>query len=75
MPHIRFLRGTNFRKGESVGAGDVREATDAEARMFCEGYGDAVRVDGDPPPVRGMTTQGVDVEHRDPEVKPAGRRK
>ena len=79
MPRIRFIRGTNFRPGDAVGEGDERDCSEGEARMFCDGYKDAVRIDGEPKPTRGMTANEVIeqrdpvAEHRDPQVRPAKR--
>jgi hypothetical protein len=47
--------------------------------MFCDGYKDAVRIDGETPKSRGMTaTEVIEqrdpvAEHRDPMAKPAKR--
>jgi hypothetical protein len=72
MPRVRFVRGTIW-KGEGVSPGHEAEVTERDAYALCEGYKDAVRVDGsEAPKPTGMTTKDVIVDrqvtanHRDP---------
>ena len=80
MPRIRFVKGVIW-KGEGVGPGFEAEVSDKEAQILCDGYKDAVRIDGGEAPKRtGMTVEDVIhrdpvAEHRDPATRPSGRRK
>jgi hypothetical protein len=72
MPTVRFIRSVIW-KGEGVHPGTTVEATEQEAYALCEGYKDAVRIDGsEAPKPTGMTTKDVIVDrqvvasHRDP---------
>lgn len=77
---IRFTNGIVFR-GESVAPGDEADVTPREAFLLCEGYKDAVRVDGTGRKATSTTanlTEGLEIvhgdpaaEHRDPVIKPA----
>jgi hypothetical protein len=75
MPTVRFIRSVIW-KGEGVHPGTTVEATEQEAYALCEGYKDAVRIDGsEAPKPTGMTTKDVIVDrqvqavHRDPKRK------
>lgn len=82
VERIRFVRGVIFR-GEGVAPGHEADVSPQEAFRLVEGYGDAVRVDGTGRRAVSSTvnlTDGLEVtngdpvaEHRDPEIKPAGR--
>jgi hypothetical protein len=75
MPTVRFIRSVVW-KGEGVHPGSIAEVTEQEAYAVCEGYKDAVRVDGsEAQKPTGMTTKDVIVDrqvtaqHRDPKRK------
>lgn len=72
MPRIRFVRGVVF-DGEQRGPGEEAEVSDKWASILCDGYKDAVRVDGsEAPKLTGMTVKDSlqdrvpTVAHRDP---------
>ena len=64
MPKIRFLRGVVV-DGEQYGAGKEAEVSDRMARVLCDGYKDAVRIDGSEAPTHtGMTVKDSMLDHR-----------
>jgi hypothetical protein len=74
MPKVRFIRGIVF-QGEPVGPPMEMEVSDRDAQILCEGYKDAVRIDGEAPKPASMTTKDVIVDrqvtasNRDPSRK------
>jgi hypothetical protein len=75
MPKIQFVRGVIW-NGEGRTPGEIVEVNQHDAMILCDGYKDAVRVDGsEAPKPTGMTTKDVIVDrqvvasHRDPKRK------
>jgi hypothetical protein len=61
MPRVRFVRGVVWNK-EPRGAGEEHELSEREARIVCDGYKDAVRIDSESPAPTGMTVRDSMVE-------------
>lgn len=81
MPQVQFVRGTIWNR-EPREPGEVAEVSERDAYILCDGYKDAVRIDGAAPKApTGMTvreqiqTRDPVAEHRDPVVEPTRRRK